>query len=110
VSTIDGRPRPPRRRVLPRNRGSRRRVLWASYGHRAPPSARMCKRCSLLTELRRDRAEVSLFQWRKRRHIYRVAAAYAVVAWVLLQLVKAELLGGKARRTTFITARSKRDP
>ena len=23
----------------------------------------------------------------KRRHIYRVAAAYAVVAWVLLQLV-----------------------
>ena len=28
---------------------------------RAPPSARMCKRCSLLTELRRDRAEVSLF-------------------------------------------------
>jgi hypothetical protein len=30
----------------------------------------------------------------KRRHIYRVAAAYAVVAWGLLQLVKAELLGG----------------
>jgi hypothetical protein len=49
----------------------------------------MWKRCSLLTELRRDRAEVSLFQWRKRRHIYRVVAAYAVVAWVLLQLVKA---------------------
>jgi len=66
------------------------------YGqhHRAPPSARMCKRCSLLTELRRDRAEVSLFQWRKRCHIYRVAAAYAVVAWALLQPVKAELLGG----------------
>jgi hypothetical protein len=61
---------------------------------RAPPSARMCKRCSLLTELRRDRAEVSLFQWRKRRHIYRLAATYAVVAWVLLQLVKAELRGG----------------
>jgi hypothetical protein len=28
----------------------------------------------------------------KRR--YRVAAAYAVVAWVMLQLLKAELLGG----------------
>jgi hypothetical protein len=64
--------------------------LWSS----SAPSARMCKRCSLLTGLRRDRAEVSLFQWRKRRHIYRVAAAYAVVACVLLQLVKAELLGG----------------
>jgi hypothetical protein len=50
----------------------------------------MRKRCSLLTELRRDRAAVSLFQWRQRRHIYRVAAAHAVVAWVLLQLVEAE--------------------
>jgi hypothetical protein len=58
-----------------------------------PPSARMCKRCSLLTELPRDRAEVSLFQWRRRRHIYPVGAAYAVAAW-LLQLVRAELLGG----------------
>jgi hypothetical protein len=27
-------------------------------------------------------------------HIYRVAATYAVVVWVLLQLGKAELLGG----------------
>ena len=62
--------------------------------HRAPPSARMCKQCSLLTELPLDRAEVSLFQWRKRRHIYRVGAAYAVATWVFLQLVKAELLGG----------------
>ena len=43
-------------------------------GHRASPSEPMCKRCSLLTELRRDRTEVSLFQWRKRRHIYRMAA------------------------------------
>ena len=25
----------------------------------------------------------------KRRHIYRVAAAYAVVAWVLVQIVEA---------------------
>jgi hypothetical protein len=33
----------------------------AGYDHRAPPFARMCKRCSLLTELRRDRAEVSYF-------------------------------------------------
>src|SRR5258708_4776214 len=63
-----------------------------SCGHRAPPSARMCKRCSLLTELPRDHAEVSLFQWRKRRHIYRVGAAYTVAAWVMLRLVKAELL------------------
>ena len=29
----------------------------------------------------------NLFAELKRRHIYRVAAAYAVVAWVLLQLV-----------------------
>src|SRR5256885_13518485 len=29
----------------------------------------------------------SFFAELKRRHIYRVAAAYAVVAWVLLQLV-----------------------
>ena len=28
-----------------------------------------------------------LFAELKRRHIYRVAAAYAVVAWLLLQLV-----------------------
>jgi hypothetical protein len=66
----------------------------SSVGQLSAPSARMCKRCTFLTELRRDRAEVSLFQWRKRRHIYRVTAAYAVVAWVLSQLVRAELLGG----------------
>ena len=30
----------------------------------------------------------NLFAELKRRHIYRVAAAYAVVAWVLLQLVR----------------------
>jgi len=29
----------------------------------------------------------NLFAELKRRHIYRVAAAYAVVAWVLIQLV-----------------------
>ena len=29
------------------------------------------------------RAEVSLFQWRKRRHIYRVGAAYTVAAGVV---------------------------
>jgi hypothetical protein len=29
----------------------------------------------------------NLFAELKRRHIYRVAAAYAVVAWVLLQIV-----------------------
>jgi hypothetical protein len=29
----------------------------------------------------------NVFAELKRRHIYRVAAAYAVVAWVLLQLV-----------------------
>src|ERR1700730_8242800 len=84
-------------RKLPRSpafRSPSQQSRWASCGHRAPPSARMCKRCSLLAELPRDRAEVSLFQWRKRRHIYPVGAAYAAAAWVLLKLVKAELLGG----------------
>jgi hypothetical protein len=61
----------------------------------------MCKRCSLLTELRRDRAEVSLFQWRKRCHIYRVAAAYAVVAWALLQPVKAGITWRNHMRNQF---------
>ena len=63
--------------------GSRPRAVvsfdWRHRGHRAPPSARMCKRCSLLTKLLRDRAEVSLFQWRKRGHIYRVGAVYAAL-------------------------------
>jgi hypothetical protein len=30
----------------------------------------------------------NLFVELKRRHIYRVAAAYAVVTWVLVQIVK----------------------
>jgi hypothetical protein len=71
------------------------------------PSAQMCKRCSLLTELRRDRAEVSLFQWRKRRHIYRVAAACAVVAWVLSQLVAPQ---EPRRRSTNPRSRRLRNP
>src|SRR3979409_904479 len=33
------------------------------------------------------RSMASFFAELKRRHIYRVAAAYAVVAWVLIQLV-----------------------
>src|SRR5271169_2537974 len=76
-------------RARERRKMSAMTAAFPNCGHRAPPSARMCKRCSLF--LPRDRAAVSLLQWRKRRHFYRGAAACAVV---LLQLVKAKLLGG----------------
>jgi hypothetical protein len=69
-----------RRASLPSTGVPRDRIPWRVTmarprgGHRAPLPHGCARGVAFLKELRRDRAVVSLFQWRKRRRIYRVAA------------------------------------
>src|SRR3954471_2283674 len=65
---------------------SEQQVLWAWFCPANGEFPLLLKAVIVCACTRGDRMQSFLAEL-KRRHIYRVAAAYAVVAWVLLQLV-----------------------